>query len=102
VIRAENLRGPERERLAREGYLVGVGSPPEPSVVALTVLGAGLAASALLGLLTEEGEACPSAYVVDGLFGDGRELEPTVPLAGCRCRARIGVGDTQPPPFVGG
>lgn len=100
AIRADNLPGAERERLEREGYLVGVGGPAEPSVIALTVLGAGLATSALLGLLTEEGEACPSAYVVDGLFGDGRELDPTVPLAGCRCRGRIGIGDAEPPPFL--
>jgi len=99
VIRAENLPDGQRDRLEREGYVLGIVGAREPSVVALTVLGAGLATSALLALLTEEGEACPSAYVVDGLFGDWRELAPAVPRIGCRCRSRLGIADAEPPPF---
>src|SRR5207245_11546262 len=42
VIRQENLPEEERQKLKDEGYLVGAGGAPEPSVVALTVLGSGL------------------------------------------------------------
>ncbi len=100
MIRGENLPSAERDRLVKEGYLVAGVGEPEPSVIALTVLGAGLATSAMLGLLTEEGEACPSGYVVDGLFGDGMELQPDTPIAGCRCRRRIGLADAEPPPLL--
>jgi hypothetical protein len=100
IIRAENLPPDQRERLVRGGYLVsGVGAPA-PSVVALTTLGAGLAACALLALLSSEGEVCPSGYWVDGLMGDALETQPTEPSPKCRCRGRIGVGDTRPPQFL--
>jgi hypothetical protein len=100
VIRAENLPVDQRERLVREGYLVGGVGEPAPSVMALTALGAGLATCALLGLLSSEGDVCPSGYVMDGLMGDSWETQPTEPVATCRCRGRIGAGDTQQPPFI--
>lgn len=100
VIRAENLPEDERRQLQREGYLVGSVGEPTPSVVALTVLGAGLATCALLALLSEEGEVAPSGYWVDGFFGDARETEPVQPVAGCRCRRLLGQGDRKPPPLV--
>jgi molybdopterin/thiamine biosynthesis adenylyltransferase len=100
VIRAENLPLDQRERLVREGYLVGGVGEPAPSVMALTALGAGLATCALLGLLSSEGDVCPSGYVVDGLMGDSWETQPTDPVPTCRCRGRIGAGDTQQPSFV--
>jgi hypothetical protein len=100
VIRAENLPAEQRDRLHREGYLVGGVGEPAPSVTALTALGAGLATCALLGLLSREGEVCPSGYWVDGLMGDSGETQPTEPVATCRCRGRIGAGDTEPPPFL--
>ncbi len=100
VIRAENLPPEQRARLVQEGYLVGAVGEPAPSVVALTVLGAGLAACALLGLLTREGDVCPSGYLIDGLMGDSLEPRPTDPVPSCRCRQRIGAGDTQPPPLL--
>lgn len=100
VIRAENLPPEQRERLLQEGYLVGAAGAPAPSVVALTGLGAGLATCALLGLLSTEGDVCPSGYWVDGLMGDGSATEPTDPLPSCRCRQNLGVGDTKPPPFL--
>jgi hypothetical protein len=100
VIRAENLPVDQRERLVREGYLVGGVGEPAPSVMALTALGAGLATCALLGLLSSEGDVCPSGYVLDGLMGDCWETQPTEPVPTCRCRGRIGAGDTQQPPFV--
>lgn len=100
VIRAENLPPEQRERLVREGYLVGGVGTPAPSVIALTALGAGLASCALLGLLTSEGEVCPSGYWVDGLMGDSSETHPVDPEPTCRCRALIGAGDTYPLAFV--
>lgn len=100
VIRAENLPPDQRERLAREGYLVGGVGQPAPSVTALTALGAGLATCALLALLSSEGDVCPSGYWVDGLMGDASETRPIEPDSTCRCRSRVGVGDTEPPPFL--
>jgi hypothetical protein len=100
VIRAENLPAAQRDRLAQEGYVVGGVDQPAPSVIALTALGAGLATCALLSLLTTEGDVCPSGYWVDGLMGDAAETTPVEPVSTCRCRARIGAGDTQPPPFM--
>lgn len=100
VIRAENLPPDQRAKLVREGYLVGGIGEPAPSVVALTSLGAGLATCALLALLSSEGDVCPSGYWVDGLMGDAAETSPVDPIAGCRCRARVGVGDSRPPGFL--
>lgn len=99
VIRAENLPADQRARLIADGYLAGWTGQPAPSVIALTSLGAGLATCALLALLSDEGDVCPSGYVVDGLMGDGWETQPTEPTPTCRCRTHIGGGDTQPPPF---
>jgi hypothetical protein len=100
VIRAENLPPEQRDRLVREGYLIGGVGEPAPSVMALTALGAGLGTCALLAMLSSEGDVCPSGYWVDGLMGDSSEIEPTEPVATCRCRARVGAGDTKPPPFL--
>lgn len=100
AIRAENLPEAERRKLINEGYLTGVFGEPEPSVVALTVLGSGLMTCALLTLLSEEGEAVPSGYWVDGFLGDARETEPKEPVPGCRCRTNLGLGDCASPPFL--
>lgn len=100
IVRAENLPPKERAQLAAEGYLPGGFGEPEPSVVALTVLGAGLAACALLTLLSEEGDVAPSGYWIDGFLGDSRELDPTAPVAGCRCRDRLGRGDQELPSLL--
>lgn len=100
VIRAENLPDGERERLKREGYLVSGFGEPAPSVIALTVLGSGLATCALLALLSEEGDVVPSGYWVDGFMGDSNITKPIQPKANCRCRQQLGLGDTAPPPFI--
>lgn len=101
VVRAENLPSDQRDRLVREGYLVGGVGEPAPSVTALTALGAGLATCALLALLSQEGDVCPSGYWIDGLMGDAGETCPVEPTTTCRCRERLGAGDTQPPPLLG-
>ena len=100
IIRAENLPPEERAQLAAEGYLPGGFGEPEPSVIALTVLGAGLGACALLALLSEEGDVAPSAYWIDGFFGDSRELHPATPSSACRCRSQLGRGDHMPPSLL--
>ena len=100
VIRVENLPEQEREKLKREGYVVGYSGEPEPSVVALTVLGSGLATCALVGLLSEAGRVAPSAYVVDGLLGYVLARPLVQPVKQCRCRTQVGLGDSSPPPFL--
>jgi hypothetical protein len=100
IIRGENLPPQERAQSAAEGYLPGGFGEPEPSVVALTVLGAGLAACALLALLSEEGDVAPSAYWIDGFLGDSRELDLTSPVDGCLCRSQLGRGDQAPPSLL--
>lgn len=100
LVRQESLVGKPTNTASFELWPT-VGEPA-PSVVALTVLGAGLAACALLALLSTEGDVCPSGYVVDGLMGDGFETHPTDPDPTCRCRERIGAGDTKLPPVLTG
>ena len=95
VIRAENLPANQRDKLAREGYLIGGVGEPAPSVMALTALGAGLATCALLAMLSSEGEVSLSGYWVDGFMGDSGETQPIGPVATCRCRRRLGRGDAH-------
>jgi hypothetical protein len=91
-IRAENLPAAEREALEREGYLVG-GTAPEPSTVALTVLGAGQATCALATLLGPEGDVAPVSYWFDGVLGDSRHVLDLVANPDCRCQTALGQGD---------
>lgn len=100
VIRAENLPPEQRDRLAAEGYLVDGFGEPAPSVVALTFTGAGLMTCALIALLATEGEVAPAGYIVDGFLGYAQESGPTEPRKGCRCRSRLGMGDTRPPALL--
>jgi hypothetical protein len=95
VIRAENLPANQRDKLAREGYLIGGVGEPAPSVMALTALGAGLATCALLAMLSSEGDVSLSGYWVDGFMGDSGETQPIEPVATCRCRRRLGRGDAH-------
>jgi molybdopterin/thiamine biosynthesis adenylyltransferase len=99
-IAAENLPEDERRERVREGYVVGGVGEPAPSVVALTVLGSGLASCALLVLLAEEGDVVPSGYVVDGFMGDARDTAAFEPVSGCRCGEIIGLGDAAMPPLI--
>ena len=100
VIRIENLPSSEREQLKREGYVAGGFGTPVSSVIALTVLGSGLATCAMLRLLAEEGEVAPYGYWVDGFFGDAGNTEIQSPKDGCWCRLHLGQGDSAPPPLL--
>ncbi len=100
VIRAENLPRDQREELLEEGYLPQGLGEPAPSVVALTFLGASLATSALIALVSEEGEVAPSAFLVESLLGFAREMKPTEPDPACRCQAQQGLGDSAAPAFL--
>lgn len=100
IIRVENLPVLERERLEHEGYVIqGIGDPV-PSVVALTVVGSGLATSALLTLLSEEGDVCPSSYWVDSFMGDSCIQKLNKPKIDCRCQKQLGLGDSAVLPFL--
>jgi hypothetical protein len=100
VIRAENLPDAERAQLKREGYVLGGVGDPAPSVIALTVLGSGLATCALLAILSDDGEVASDGYWVDGFLGDARDTGTEQPIPSCRCRAVLGHGDAASPVFV--
>lgn len=101
TIRVENLFAEDRDRQRREGYIVNNGADaPVPTVTPLTVLASGMSMCALLALLSEEGEVCPSGYWFDGMLGDSRVIGPDQPLANCRCRTRLGLGDSGALPFL--
>ncbi len=100
VIRAENLSEDERALLVREGYVMGSVGEPAPSVVALTVLGSGLATCRMLSLITDDGEYALSGYWVDGILGDAHHTSPEEPASSCRCRTTLGLGDSAAPPFI--
>ena len=100
VIRIENLPAHEREHLKREGYIANSFGDSIPSVVALTALGGSLATSAVLALLSEEGDVIPIGYWIDGFLGDSHTSGPTQPKSNCRCRKQLGLGDYADPPFI--
>jgi molybdopterin/thiamine biosynthesis adenylyltransferase len=93
-VREENLPEGQRQRLEAEGYILGEGGPA-PSVAALTVLAAGLVACALLGVIDEDGDRLPSAYLVDGLFGDSYRVEQQA-APRCICHRCEGLGLAAP------
>lgn len=101
VIRAENLPDGERLQLPHEGYVVGDVGEPAPSVVALTVLGSGLATCRMLSLLADDGDVASSGYWMDGVLGDAHDTAPDEPDSTCRCRSTLGLGDSASPPFIG-
>lgn len=100
VVREELLPTEQRQRLQREGYLVSGRDRPEPSVVALTMLGAGLITCALLALISRDGVDAPAGYLADGFFGDAHSLAPTEPVADCWCRQIAWQGDDAPLSWV--
>jgi molybdopterin/thiamine biosynthesis adenylyltransferase len=93
IVREELLPQEQREQLRREGYLVGIHGAPEPSVIALTMLGAGLVTCALLAVISPDGQDAPVGYVVDGFFGDAHLVGPAAPIGDCWCRQVAWLGD---------
>jgi hypothetical protein len=94
-IRAEHLPPDERVKLAREGYLVGL-ADAEPSVTALTVFGAGMMASALLGVLSADSDLLWDSWLFDAFLGDSPTPKQAVLSLSCICQNRIGLGDRAP------
>jgi hypothetical protein len=89
-VRAENLPKEQREKLVRDGYLVGT-QGAIPSVGALTVTAAGMMACALLGMLDDDADRLPQAYVFDPLFGDTFH-PPAETRDKCICHLSLGRG----------
>ena len=92
LIRAENLPVDDRAALEKEGYVVGVAGV-EPSVTALTVMGAGMMASALLGLMSGVSRSLPSSYILDGMLGDAIDTSKAANInPACICGTRLSQG----------
>lgn len=98
VIRAESLLPEERERLARERYVMGVGGDA-PSVVSLTSMIGSLAVTQFLQMLTDfRGElgdiACLRHDLMTGEIRRGivQQLDP------CICSRYLSRGDLAPLP----
>ena len=100
VVWQENLPAEDLEALRREDYVQGMTGLPVPSVVAVTVLGSGMATCALLGILGGSPEQLVPAYWMDGLLGDGRPLPESVVDPACRCRDVFGLADQAQIPFM--
>lgn len=98
-IRAENLPRQERAKLAREGYLVGI-AEIEPSVAALTVFGAGMMASALLGILSSDSDLLWDTWLFDAFLGDAPTPKQLKIDPKCICQSRIGLADRAPLGFL--
>jgi hypothetical protein len=94
VVTEENLPDWKRESLEREGYGTG-SSLVAPSVGALTVAGAGWMASALIGLLDQDGSHRPSYYEFDALNGFAAE-KPAARATECLCAKLEGMGRRAP------
>ncbi len=68
-VRAESLPKDERERLAQEGYIMGV-EDPAPAVISLNATVAGLGATAFLNLFTNlTGGLQPAGQIYDATSG---------------------------------
>lgn len=85
-IRIENLPEAERNQLLREGYIAGEFGGPTPSVAALTVTAAGVAASALLGLLAGGLDVAPLASSLDALTLESFPLAADELRPDCICQ----------------
>ncbi len=81
-VRAESLPKDEREKLAEEGYVMGV-SDPVPAVISLNATVASLGATAFLNLFTNlTGGLQPAGQVYDATSGSVFPISP-VHEAGC-------------------
>ena len=93
-VYTENLPAGRRESLAEDGYIMGEDGVV-PSVGALTTTGAGLMASALLGMLSDDGDRLPQRYAVDALSGFGTAM-PVEPNDRCICHMTEGLALAAP------
>lgn len=85
-IRVELLPPDERDKLIREGYVTGDPGAPAPSVAALTVSAAGLAASAVVGLVGGAFDVAPLRVRLDAVSLDAFPLGSDEPDPDCVCR----------------
>jgi molybdopterin/thiamine biosynthesis adenylyltransferase len=97
-IRAESLPSDERQRLAKEGYVMGL-EDAAPAVISLNTVIAGLAGTAFLNLFTGlTGGTQPLTQIYDATSGSVFATDQ-VHESGCDvCDAKVGVkglGDAQ-------
>jgi hypothetical protein len=97
-ILAESMPKGERDRLVKEGYVMGV-DEPAPAVVSLNTIVAGLAATALLNLVVGiTGGIQPDGQIYDGVSGSVFPISQ-VHESGCdvcdRSAGVRGLGDLQ-------
>jgi hypothetical protein len=91
-IREENLPDEQRQQLQQEGYVIG--SPgPQPSLCALTVMGAGMMSCALLAMLQSDAVDLPDSYMFDGHFGDSPRIPEVALRVDCSCHRLLGMAD---------
>lgn len=97
-ILAESLPDAERERLAKEGYVMGVEEAP-PTVISLNTVVAGLAVTAFLNLFAKLTGGCqPSDQMYDATSGSVFQVSTSHELGCDVCDPHVGVkalGDAQ-------
>lgn len=96
---AEALDPAERERLAGEGYVVGLGEP-DPSVVAFTTLVASLAVSELLSGLFGYGRGDPPGEILALVHGRRLSTNSAGSRDGCYCADPLYLGAGDGAPFL--
>lgn len=84
-VRLELLPEAQRRGLEREGYITGFAGGPAPSVAALTVTAAGVAASGLLALLGGAYGDAHLAVGVDAITLESRPFDRQEPDPTCVC-----------------
>jgi molybdopterin/thiamine biosynthesis adenylyltransferase len=84
-IHAELMPADQLDALEREGYITGSNGGPAPMVAGLTVTAAGLATTAILGMLGDALEGAPLAVGVDALTLSVRPFGRERPDPNCVC-----------------
>ena len=84
-IRAELLPDEQRAGLVQEGYIIGGTDEPAPMVTGLTVTAAGLATTALLGMLGDALDASALGVGLDALNLSTRPFGRQEPDPACVC-----------------
>lgn len=100
IIRAESLPTSEREDLAREGYVQGIGQAT-PSVISFTAMAAAMGVNLFLNLVTGllGASSNPRRQVYDVIQGDLRRSTMS-PIPECECSKYYAKGDSISLPFV--